>query len=331
MRDIIFRLERKYFPGLYEQNGNTIGQRWCSILAPLFAFLVLLEASVGIAGAVGIAEQSLPPGVADDRGRSIRLDYVTKRIISLSPNITELIFAAGAGSKLVGVSRYSDYPEAAKFIPDVGDSSSLDLERIVALKPDLVIAWRSGNTASDIEKLEKLGLTVFVTEATRLEDVSRLLRVIGKLAGTSAQAEPGARAYETELRQIKRSFGSRQQIRVFQLIWHQPLMTVNGDHIISDIISICGGANVFASAASLTPVISTENLLEADPQAIISSVSLESVEMEVRELLRRLSHLSAVRGNHLFFVHADLIHRQTPRMLQAAKTVCTQLEEVRSS
>lgn len=304
---------------------------WRSILALLFVFPVFLWASIGVAGAVGIAVQTSPLSVIDDRGRSIHLDYFARRIISLSPNITELVFAAGAGGKLVGVSRYSDYPEAAKSVPDVGDSSSLDLERIIALKPDLVIAWRSGNTASDIEKLEKLGLTVFVTEATRLEDVSRLLRITGKLAGTSTQAEPAARAYEVELQQIKRSYGGRQQIRVFQLIWHQPLMTVNGRHIISDIIRICGGTNVFASASSLTPVISAESLLEADPQAIISSVSLGFAEIEVRELLRRLSHLSAVRSNHLFFVHPDLIHRQTPRMLQAAKTVCAQLEGVRSS
>jgi iron complex transport system substrate-binding protein len=304
---------------------------WRSILALPFVFPVFLWAFIGVAGAVDIAVQTSPLSVIDDRGRSIHLDYFARRIISLSPNITELVFAAGAGGKLVGVSRYSDYPEAAKSVPDVGDSSSLDLERIIALKPDLVIAWRSGNTASDIEKLEKLGLTVFVTEATRLEDVSRLLRITGKLAGTSMQAEPAASAYEAELQQIKRSYGDRQQIRVFQLIWHQPLMTVNGSHIISDIIRICGGTNVFASASSLTPVISAESLLEADPQAIISSVSLEFAEIEVRELLRRLSHLSAVRSNHLFFVHPDLIHRQTPRMLQAAKTVCAQLEGVRSS
>ncbi|MDN5934604.1 MAG: helical backbone metal receptor, partial [Nitrosospira sp.] len=203
--------------------------------------------------------------------------------------------------------------------------------RIIALRPDLVIAWRSGNSLSNIEKLEKLGLTVFVTEAARLEDVSRLLRMIGKLAGTSTQAEPAARAYEAELQQIKRSHGGRQQIRVLHLIWSQPLMTVNGNHIISDIIDICGGANVFASASSLTPVVSEESLLEADPQAIISSISLEFAEVGARERLRRLPRLGAVRSNHLFFVHPDLIHRPTPRMLQAAKTVCAQLEGVRSS
>ncbi len=307
-------------------NGNAINKPWRGILALLFIFPAFLCASIAVAGAVDISEPSSRLIMTDDRGRGIRLDYFARRIVSLSPNITELVFAAGAGGKLVGVSRYSDYPEAAKSVLDVGDSSSLDLERIIALKPDLVVAWRSGNRVSDIEKLEKLGLTVFVTEATRLEDVSRLLRMTGKLAGTSTQAEAAAKVYEAELRQIKRSYNGRRQIRVFQLIWHQPLTTVNGNHIISDIINLCGGANVFASASSLTPVISEESLLEADPQAIISSVGIE-----VEEPLRRLPRLSAVRSNHLFFVHPDLIHRQTPRMLQAAKMVCAQLEEVRSS
>lgn len=293
--------------------------------------LLLVLPWVSISAAVDVVRVTSPPNLVlkltDDRGRDIRLNHFATRIISLSPNITELVFAAGAGGKLVGVSRYSDYPAAARSIPDVGDSSSLDLERIIALKPDLVVAWRSGNSISDIEKLEKLGLIVFVTEATRLEDVPRLLRITGTLAGTSTQAESAARAYEAELRQIKRTYGGRQPIRVFQLIWHQPFMTVNGHHIISDIIGICGGINVFASATFLTPVISAESLLEADPQAVISSVSLELAETGVRE---RLPYISAVRNNHLFFVHPDLMHRQTPRILQAARKVCAQLEEVRS-
>lgn len=315
----------QYFPGY--TNRGAFNKLRRNVLALLLVFLVSLSASIDIAGATGIADEVPPFSITDDRGRSIRLDHFARRIVSLSPHITELLFAAGAEGRLVGVSRYSDYPEAAKLVPNVGDSSSMDLERIIALKPDLVIAWRSGTTASDINKLDKLGLPVFAVEATRLEDVTRLLRVIGKLAGTSAQAEPAASAYEAELQRIKRVYSGRQPIKVFQLIWHQPLMTVNGDHIISDIIELCGGINVFASASSLTPVISAENLLEANPQAIISSVSLEFSEAGVNQ---RLPEVSAVKSHHLFFVHPDLMHRQSPRMLQAARTVCAQLEAVRA-
>ncbi len=312
------------------------------LLALTLSLWASLCASAGVAGPAGTAERILPPPphssphtlplrLTDDRGRSVQLNQSAKRIVSLSPSITELVFEAGAGGKLVGVSRYSDYPGAARSIQDVGDSSNLDLERIVALKPDLVIAWRSGNAISDIEKLEKLGLTVFATEAARLEDIPRLLRIAGKLAGTSMQAESAASAFEAALQQIRHSYGNHSKIKVFQLIWHQPLMTVNGHHVISDIIELCGGVNIFASSSSLTPVISAENLIEADPHVIISSVSREFAESGVRVMLQRFSHISAVRHNHLYFVHPDLIHRQTARMIQAAKTVCAQLENVRSA
>ena len=321
------------------------------LLVLTLSLSVSLCAFVGVAGSADIAEHLSPPPpprtlpyplpnplpnplplrLIDDRGRSVQLNQSVKRIISLSPSITELVFEAGAGGKLVGVSRYSDYPAAARSIPDVGDSSNLDLDRIVALKPDLVIAWRSGNAISDIEKLEKLGLTVFATEAARLEDIPRLLRITGQLAGTSMQAESTASAFEEALQQIRANYGNRSKIKVFQLIWHQPPMTVNGDHVISDIIELCGGVNIFASSSALTPVISMENLLEAGPQVIISSVSREFAESEVRVLLRRLSHISAIRHNHLYFVHPDLIHRQTARMIQAAKMVCAQLENARSA
>lgn len=297
---------------------------WCGVLSfPLFIFSLVLHASFN-------AVADAPFTLTDDRGRSVRLNHFARRIISLSPNITELVFAAGAGDKLVGVSSYSDYPDVAKSIPGIGDSSSLDLERIVALKPDLVIAWNSGNKVADIDKLERLGLTVFITEATKLEDIPRLLRKIGKLAGTLAIAELAASAFEAELRKIKQRYRSRQQVEVLYLIWHRPLMTVSDNHIISDIINICGGINVFAAAPSLTLVISAESILGADPQIIISSMPLVSPETGTRELWQRFPHIRAVRNNHLFFVHPDLIHRQTPRMLQAAKTVCEQLESARS-
>jgi iron complex transport system substrate-binding protein len=158
-----------------------------------------------------------------------------------------------------------------------------------------------------------------------------LLRIVGQLAGTLPQAEFTANGFEETLRQFRRCYGSQSKIRVFQLIWHQPLMTINGNHLISDLIELCGGVNIFASFPALTPVISAENLFQADPQVIISSTSREFAESEVKALLRRFSHISAVSNNHLYFVHPDLIYRQTARITQAAKAVCGQLENVRST
>lgn len=293
--------------------------------------LFMLSVS-GPANALNIADNasSFPIEMMDDRGSVIRLKQPAQRIISLSPNITELIFSAGAGGKLVGVSRYSDYPDAAKSIPNIGDASALDLERIVALQPDLVIVWRGGNAQVDMEKLEKLRLAVFATEATHLEDIPRLLRAIGQLAGTSVQGEQAAATYEEKLQQIGRAYGDHRKIKVFQLIWDQPLMTVNRNHIINDILELCGGTNVFASAPFLTPVISRENLVEADPHVIISSVPLDRIQADENILERRFPNISAIRNRHLFFVPPDLIHRPTVRLLRAARMVCEQLESVRA-
>jgi iron complex transport system substrate-binding protein len=310
-----------------------------SVLLLLFVFSGSIPASTAIvraditddAAGLGARSRSVGPlGLIDDRGRHVHLNHFATRIVSLSPNITELVFSAGAGGKLVGASRYSDYPDQAKTVPEVGDASGLDFERILALKPDLVIAWRSGNNATDIGKLEKLGLAVFAVEAARLADIPRLLRATGKLAGTSSQAESAAKGYEEELQQIKRRYGKRHKISVFQLIWDQPLMTVNANHMVSDIINLCGGANVFAVTPSLTQVVSEEDLLLADPDAIISSIPLELGLTGLRPGSERFSQMSAVRNNHIFFVHPDLINRQTVRTLVAAKTICAQLESVRS-
>ena len=271
-----------------------------------------------------------PLSLIDDRGRNIRLDLFAHRIVSLSPSITELVFSAGAGSRLVGASRYSDYPHEAKSVPEIGDASGLDFERILALKPDLVIAWRSGSMGMDIAKLEKLGLTVFAAEAARLDDIPRLLRAFGTLAGTYVQADSAAGAYEGELKGIKRRYGTRNKISVFQLIWDQPLMTINAQHMASDIINTCGGVNVFASTPSLTQVVSEEELLMADPDAIVTSVSLKLGDTDSNARRRRFSQISAVRNNNIFFLHPDLINRQTARTLVAVKAVCAQLESVRS-
>jgi iron complex transport system substrate-binding protein len=290
---------------------------------------LLWPSTIGVAGAATGAEGTPLSSLKADHAHEIRPSHFSRRIISLSPSITELVYAAGAGDKLVGADLYSNYPDAVKSIPRIGDASNLDLERIVALKPDLVIAWRSGNAAADIRRLGRLGLNVAAVEASTLEDVSRLLRTIGKWAGTSMQAESAARIYENELGYIRRSYAHRKKIRVVQLIWHQPLMTVNGNHIISNIIDICGGTNLFASAPTLTPVIGMENLLEARPQAIVSSVSAGFDEREIRpdSWIGR----SAMESSHVIFIDPDLIHRQTPRLLPAVRKVCEELEKVRSA
>lgn len=267
-------------------------------------------------------------GLEDDRGKRLPAGFVAKRIISLTPHLTETVFSAGAGDRLVGVSSYSDFPEAARVLPGVGDADRLDLEKIIMLEPDLVMAWHGSNQAG-IRKLEKLGIRVFVTRAERLEDISRLLRITGKLAGTRIPADQAADAFDTALLQARARYANRTPVSVFQMIWHQPLMTVNGSHIINDIIRICGGINVFAAATLVTPAVSAEDLLSANPKVIIDSSTTGS-RMDLPVWQRQLKSVDAVIHNRILPIHPDLIHRPTPRVLQAIETLCTYLEKVRS-
>lgn len=262
-----------------------------------------------------------PLELVDDAGRHVTVNVPTARIVALSPHVTELVYAAGAGSKLVGVSSYSNYPAAARALPKVGDSGKADAERVLALKPDLVIGWQSGNSAADLATLERLGIPVYLTEPRRLADIPRLIETIGRLAGTSAEAAQVAAGFRVEAAGLKQQYGSRRPVTVFYEIWHEPLLTVNGEHLISDVITLCGGRNVFAGVTSLTPAVAAESVLAADPEAIIASIPLQDWQ--------RFPQLRAVRNRHLFFVDPDLIHRQTPRILAGAQRVCEQLEQVR--
>ena len=266
----------------------------------------------------------------DDRGKVVALVKPAARIISLAPHITELVFAVGAGDKLVGVSSYSDYPPAAKRIGVIGDGGKIDLERVVELRPDLVIAWQSGNHISDITQLERLGIPVFVTEPRRLGDIPKLLRTFGQLTGSVEQAEQSAAAFEKIRDALASRYSNAAPVSVFYEIWHQPLMTVNSDHMISDVIRLCGGRNIFEAVHVLTPTVSMESVLAADPQVIIASGALYQDEA-VWQDWQRFKQLRAVKHHHLFSIHPDLIQRQTPRILQGAELMCRQLAQVRQA
>lgn len=265
-----------------------------------------------------------PIVVSDDRGKTLAFEASAGRIVSLAPYITELVYAAGAGSKLVGVSEYSDYPQETRNIIRVGDATHADIERIAMLNPDLVLAWKSGNHAGDIGKLEKFGIKVFVMEPVKLSDIPRLLRSIGTMTGTSASAAVAAGDFERKLEILTERYSRKRPVNVFFEIWDEPLMTVNGAHIISDVLRLCGSVNVFATAHMLVPVISAESVVAADPEVIISSVSRDGE-------WRRFGMLDAVRNHRVFFVQPELLERQSPRILEGASEVCERLDKIRQA
>jgi iron complex transport system substrate-binding protein len=266
--------------------------------------------------------------VYDDTGREVTLHEPAKRIISLAPHTTELLFAVGAGAQVVGVVSYSDYPPAAAQLPVVGSSASLNLESIISLHPDLIVAWKSGNAANQVEHLIDLHIPVFYSEPRHLEDIASNLRRLGTLAGTNTIAEAAAQAFRDTYEQIGHKFSQLTPVRTFYQIWYQPLITVNGDHLISQVISLCGGKNIFADLSTLAPAVNPEAVLAADPQAIIASGKARE-RPDWLKAWQAWPHISAVKNRQLYVIDPDLIQRQTPRILEGARILCEQLQRAR--
>ncbi|MDE2088552.1 MAG: cobalamin-binding protein [Gammaproteobacteria bacterium] len=265
----------------------------------------------------------------DDRGHWIDLPQPARRIVSLAPHVTELLFDAGAGERVVGVVAYSDYPPAARYLPQVGDASRIDFERVLALRPDLIVAWGGGNRPADIAHLRRLGIPVFISDPRTLGMIGGDIVQLGVLAGTERTAVRAADVYRTRLAALRRRYAGRAPLRVFYQVSAQPLITVGGRQIISRVLALCGARNVFARLTPLAPAISLGAVLAADPQAIIAGASGPNPR-RVLSRWRRWPQLAAVRYGNLFTVPSDLIDRPTPRMLEGARRICADLERARS-
>ena len=266
--------------------------------------------------------------VVDDTGATVRLSAPARRIVSLAPHIIENLYAAGAGGRLVGAVEYSDFPAAARRLPRVGDYARPDLEAIVALKPDLVVAWQSGNADAVVNTLRALGLTVYQSQPDRLEDIPAGIEKLGRLAGTEAVAEQAAADYRARLADLRARYATRPVVTTFYQAWHQPLLTVAGDQIIGAVIRLCGGANVFAALPAKAPSVSAEAVLAADPEAIVASGMGRDTPVGLDDW-RRWTRMQAVRRGNLFFISADLMQRPTPRLLDGAEQLCRHLETAR--
>ena len=278
--------------------------------------------------ALAFAAQAAAFEITDDSGSAISFAEPPQRIISLAPNLTELAYAAGMGPRMVAVTAYSNYPRAAKKLPHVGDAFRLDWERIVALKPDLVLAWKSGLSASDRAEFQKLHLRLLVLEPRRLEDIPKDLRLLGRIAGTEGKAEAAAFKFEQRRDELRRKYASRPVVRAYFQIAAHPLLTVNGQHIISDVLRLCGARNVFADAPLLTPAISSEALVKARPQILLGIADTFAQRARIRAGWYRLP-LAAVKAGHMAFIPFDLISRATPRLLKGAARVCRRVDAVR--
>ncbi len=262
--------------------------------------------------------------VQDDLGLSIELKAPAQRIVSLAPHVTEQLFAIGAGEKIVGAVDYSDYPEAAKSIPRVGGYSRLDLERILALKPDLIVGWHSGNSAQQLERLEAMGFKVYRSEPRRLDDIAAGMKKLGELTGTEVLAREQAEQFRLRVEALRRVAAGKDKQTVFYQIWNRPLMTVNGEHLINEVIELCGGKNIFAELPVATPKVSAEAVIAANPQVIIAS-GMGRERPEWLDEWRQWPQLRAVEENRLYVINPSIIQRATPRLLQGAEAMCRHL------
>lgn len=256
--------------------------------------------------------------VRDDYGNTVRLPAPAARIVSLAPHLTELVYAADAGARMVGAVEYSDFPPAARELPRVGSDAHINLESVLALRPELIVAWPNPGSVRAIDRLAELGIPVFRSEPRELEDIATTLERLGVLAGTSAQAQRAAQAFRARKAGLEKRYAGRPKVRVFYQVWDRPLLTVNGDHVISKVIALCGGENVFAAAPLIAPEVDAEAVLRAAPEVTLTS----------RPGAQPPSWLP---GGRFFVVPADLIQRHTPRLLDGAEHVCRALEEVRAA
>lgn len=297
----------------------------CTVADRVYQCICLV---VVLLSGVGWGRADAVTTVTDDAGNIIRLTQPAQRIVSLSPHLTELLFSAGAGDKVVGVVSFSSYPPEARDITNVGDYQSLDLERIVALQPDLIVSWQTGNHPGQIDRLRDLGFNVFINEPRKLHDIPATILKLGRLAGTNAAAEQAARQFEQQYLALQQQYQSRKPVRVFYQIWSSPLMTINGKHLISDVINLCGGRNIFADLAPLAPEVSVESVLVGAPEVIVVG-GTDKLHQEWLERWRQWPALPAVKQGHLYRINPDHLQRHTVRIIKGAEALCRYLERAR--
>lgn len=288
----------------------------------------LFSLIVTLCGLHGVMAATSTVSVVDDSGQTITLNKSAQRIVALAPHVVETLYTAGAGNKIVGAVDYSDYPNAAKSIPRVGGYSIINLEAIVALQPDLVIAWETGNSPAAIEKLRMLGIPVYLSQPNTLEDIGAEIKRFGVLAGTEPVANKAAEQYAQRLSTLRQRYQNRSTVRVFYQISEAPLMTIGGKQIITNALSTCGGKNVFDQLKPMASVITSEAVIAADPEAIVTS-GMQKLNPTGLDFWKKWPALTATQRNNFFFIDPDLMNRNGPRMLAGTEDLCKALQTAR--
>ncbi|KQQ42426.1 cobalamin-binding protein [Duganella sp. Leaf126] len=264
--------------------------------------------------------------VRDDDGKLVTLQQPAQRVVSLAPHVTELLFAAGGGERIVGAVSYSDFPEAAKKIPRIGSNRQIDMERVIALKPDLIVAWMHGSSERQIDTLRHLGIPIFHSEPVKLDGIADNVQRLGQLLGTDKVAQPAAAQIRAQFAALTAQYASRPPVRLFYQVWDKPLYTLSGSSIVTDAMRVCGGVNIFADLKVTAPVVSIEGVLQADPEAIFGTAEKDNGGVA---LWKPYPTMTAVRNNNLFTIDGELLNRAGPRMVAGTRAMCELLEQAR--
>lgn len=265
--------------------------------------------------------------VLDDVGNAITLSRPAQRIVTVAPHAMELVYAAGGLSRIAGKSSHSHYPPTARAIPEIGDNRQIDVERVLALKPDLLVAWQHGVSQRQLDRLRQYGIAVYISDPRRLADIPDSIERLATLLGTEKRAAVEAKRLRRKLAWLRGHYGQRKVVSVFYQVSDRPLYTLNDQHIIGEAIRLCGGTNVFGMMKTLAPQVGIEAVLAANPDAIIHT----SVDPQGDGLAfwKRYPMLKAVRSGHLSKLNPDLLDRPGPRMVDGVERLCEAIDKAR--
>lgn len=255
-----------------------------------------------------------------------------QRIITVAPHLSEVVEAAGGANRLISVSAYSNFPESVKKLPITSDARSIDLEKMKSLRPDLIIYWRGGTPESQIESIKKTftSIQVVSVEPKKLTDIANDIETIGKLLGTETIAKKNADAFRAQITELKHQHQNKnkRKVRVFYQVWAQPLMTLNQDHLIADIINICGGEQLFAKEKLLVPTVSREAVVKANPEIIFTAVDTQQMKTDW-SMWSSIPQLAATQRKAFIDIDGDMISRPSTRIMQGAKKICSEIDKIR--
>lgn len=266
--------------------------------------------------------------VIDDLDHQLKLKAPARRVISLSPHLTENVFTIGGGDFLVGVSAFSDFPKQAQLIENVGDFQALNIEKIISLKPDLILIWADGSNYSGLSVFEELGIPIYWSQPKNLDSIAHELKNLGVLFGLSAMANREAESFLQQLNQLKH-YANQPAVKTFFQVWDNPLQTINNSTLIGNIIDLCGGENIFADAIAKAPLVSIETVIAKNPTIIIGTDERDGTADWI-EYWQKWQSISAVANQHIYSFNADHLVRHTTRVMVGVQEICQALDTVRS-